>query len=95
MAMAAAFRVFYKPEREPDQHLCSASGELEMVVFGSESIFVLPNRTYESYNCRVGELHFCSNSLCSVNHSQVSTRIPNPYHTVTACDRVTSSQSLY
>ncbi len=32
----------------------------------------------------------CLNSLCSVSHSQASTRIPNPYHTVTAYDRVTS-----
>ncbi len=32
----------------------------------------------------------CLNSLCSVSHLQASTRIPNPYHTVTAYDRVTS-----
>ncbi len=32
----------------------------------------------------------CLNSLCSVSHSQASTQIPNPYHTVTAYDRVTS-----
>ncbi len=29
-----------------------------------------------------------------INHSQVSIRIPNPSHTITACDRITS-QSLY
>ncbi len=37
------------------------------------------------------------NSLCSVNimtHRQASTRILNPYHTATACGRVTS-QCLY
>ncbi len=34
------------------------------------------------------------NSLCSDNHSQISTRIPNPYYTVVVCDRVTS-QCLY
>ncbi len=32
----------------------------------------------------------CLNSLCSVNRSQVSTRIIYPYHTATACGRVTS-----
>ncbi len=32
----------------------------------------------------------CLNSPCSTNHSQASTRIPNPYHTVAACGRVPS-----
>ncbi len=31
----------------------------------------------------------CLNSPCSANHSQVPTRISNPYHTVVACNRVT------
>ncbi len=30
----------------------------------------------------------CLNSPCYANHTQVSTRIPNPYHTVSACNRV-------
>ncbi len=32
----------------------------------------------------------CLNPLCNANHSQASTRIPNPYHAVTMCNRVTS-----
>ncbi len=38
-----------------------------------------------SVKVRVSE----SNYLCNAYHSHVSTQIPNPYHTVTACNRVT------
>ncbi len=33
---------------------------------------------------------YCLSSLCSANHSQASTQFPNPYHTATARNRVTS-----
>ncbi len=43
---------------------------------------IIPMNTYKSK---------CLNSLCCASRSQASsTRIPNPYHTVTACDRVIS-----
>ncbi len=35
-------------------------------------------------------LWYCLNFLCSSDDSEASTRILNPYHTVTACDRVIS-----
>ncbi len=51
-----------------------------------------PYRYLEKYLYPSGFLaKRCLNSLCSVSHSQASTRIPNPYHTVTTYDRVTSN----
>ncbi len=46
----------------------------------------LKKEYYSSSICR----GYCLNSLCCVSRPQASTRIPNPYHTVTACDRVIS-----